>query len=45
MSAILSRLLLLTAWHTGRHVKKVTEGEIRRAAEVLAQWRGILTWL
>ena len=45
MSVILSRLLLICARHTGRHVKKVTEGVIRRAAEVLAQWKGMGTWL
>ena len=42
MSAAWKRRLLIAA---GRHHKKTTEGEIRRAAEVLAQWRGMGMWL
>lgn len=45
MTGILSRLLAVCARHTGRHRKQVTDGETWRAAEVLAQWRGMGTWL
>ena len=41
MTGIFSRLLAVCARHTGRHRKQVTEGEIRRAAELLARWKGI----
>lgn len=44
MTALLSRLLLLTARHTGRHRKQVTEGETQRATALFASWKEIGIW-